>query len=326
MPATLVKTLEGWAGAYLKHLAARGLAPGTCMVYACFVNLFIRWLRRHAIQDLSEITRPLIEGFLSDEARRPSRLRKRTPLSPYTLRHEGVALRGFLSFAAQQGGLVRNDAQTLELARLRKSFRQVPPKEHIAQLLSAPGETPAGLRDKAIFELLYSTGLRRAELCGLDFCHVDRAGAVVTVRKGKGGKDRLVPVGERALQALAHYLQNGRPKMNPRGAALFVGEWGERLKTKTLNCNFSRWCEKAGIEPPITPHLLRHAFATHLLENGAGIRHVQAMLGHTWIGTTQIYTHVDIRHLKEELARLDIRGGLENPAPETPEGMERFFL
>jgi site-specific recombinase XerD len=306
-------------------LAARGLAPGTRAVYACFVDLFTRWLRRHGTRDLSEITLPLIEGFLADEARRPSRLRRRTPLSPFTLRHEGVALRGFMNFAAKAGGLMRDESRNIEMPRLRKSFRQAPPKEHIALLLAAPGETPVGLRDRAIFELLYSTGLRRAELCALDLCHVDRAGAVVTVRKGKGGKDRMVPVGERALQALARYLQSGRPRLRPFGPALFVGEWGRRLKPHTVNYLFLMASARAKIEPPITPHLLRHAFATHLLENGAGIRHVQAMLGHTWIGTTQIYTHVDIRHLKEEMDRLDIRGALENPAPAVPEGMERFF-
>lgn len=307
-------------------MAVRGFAPGTRASYACSLNLFNHWLRRKGIQSLSEITLPLIEGFLSDEARRPSRLRGKTPLAAHTLQHEKTILRDFLHFAAKAGGLVRDESQNIEMSRLRKRFRQAPPKEHIARLLATPGETPVGLRDKAIFELLYSTGIRRAELCALDFSHVDRAGGVVTVRKGKGGKDRLVPIGERALQTLARYLQMGRPNLRPCGPALFVGEWGRRLNPKTVNYIFLITCERAKIEPPITPHLLRHAFATHLLENGAGIRHVQAMLGHNWIGTTQIYTHVDIRHLKEEMDRLDIRGALENPAPEIPEGMERFFL
>lgn len=321
-----MRTLEGWAEAYRAHLAARGLALTTRAVYGFHAGLFTRWLRREGILDLSQITLPVIESFLREEARRPSRHGAKAPLSPYTLQHEKTVLRGFLGFAAKSGGTVRDETQNMERARLRKRFRQSPPKEHIALLLSSTGENPVGLRDQAIFELLYSTGLRRAELCALDLGDVDRAGGVAMVRKGKGGKDRLVPIGERALQALARYLQNGRPKMRPRSAALFAGEWGERLKAKTLNCIFARHCEAAGIEPPITPHLLRHAFATHLLENGAGIRHVQAMLGHSWIGTTQIYTHVGIKHLREEMARLDVRAALETPAPAVLEGMERFFL
>ena len=311
---------------YFEHERARGAFASTLDVAACELRRFFRSMEAEGTTAPAEITQAALESYLYQESLRPSRCRKGQPLSRRTVAHELEVIKSFLGYLVKTGALLRNEAAKVEPRKLPRTFRQAPPREHIALLLAAPGGTPAGLRDKAILELLYSTGLRRAELCALDLCHVDRAGAVVMVRKGKGGKDRLVPVGERALQALARYLQSGRPKMNPRGAALFVGEWGERLKTKTLNCNFSRWCEKAGIEPPITPHLLRHAFATHLLENGAGIRHVQAMLGHSWIGTTQVYTHVDIRHLKEEMDRLDIRGGLENPAPETPEGMERFFL
>jgi len=321
-----VKTLDDWVEAYLEHIAARGLAPCTRSVYACLLRLFTAWLYRKGITELSAITLEIIEGFLGDEARRPSRLRKKTPLSQYTLQHEKIVIRGFLSFAAKEGGLVRSDALNLEPGRLRKSFRKTPPREHIALLLSSPDESPLGLRDKAIFEILYSSGLRRSELCALDLSHVDRAGGVVSVIQGKGGKDRFVPVGARALRSLALYLQRGRPELNPQSQAVFITEHGRRLNPKTLNAVFQERCKNAGIEPVITPHLLRHAFATHLLENGASIRHVQAMLGHNWIGTTQIYAHVEIKLLKEEMQRLDIRAALEEPETEIPVGMERFFL
>jgi len=321
-----VKTLEGWISAYLDHLAARGLASSTRTVYACLLRLFAAWLHRRGITDLPEITLEILEGFLSDEAKRPSRLRNKTPLSPFTLQHEKIVLRGFMAFAAKEGGSVRSDALTLEAGRLQRSFRKAPPREHIALLLSSPDESPVGLRDRAIFELLYSTGLRRSELCALDLNHVDRAGGVVSVIQGKGGKDRFVPIGERALRSLALYLQRGRPELDPQSQAIFVGGQGQRLNPKSVNALFLNRCKSAGIEPVITPHLLRHAFATHLLENGAGIRHVQAMLGHSWIGTTQIYAHVEIKHLRDEMQRLDIRAALDDPDPEIPADMERFFL
>lgn len=310
----------------MDHLAARGLALQTRTVYACLLRLFIAWLHRKGIADLSEITLQLIESFLADEAKRPSRLRNKTPLSPFTLQHEKIVLRGFMAFAAKEGGSVRSDAQNLEPGRLQRSFRKAPPREHIALLLSSPDESPIGLRDKAIFELLYSTGLRRSELCALDLNHVDRAGGVVSVIQGKGGKDRFVPIGEKALRSLALYLQRGRPEMSPQSQAIFITEHGNRLNPKSVNALFLNRCKSAGIDPVITPHLLRHAFATHLLENGAGIRHVQAMLGHSWIGTTQIYAHVEIKHLRDEMERLDIRAALDDPDPEIPVDMERFFL
>lgn len=321
--------MEGFARAareYFQHEKARGAFASTLAVEACELRRFFRSMEEQGAKDPSEVSRDAIQRYLYLESLRPSPYRKGQPLSWRTVHHEWSVIKRFLGYFVKMGAILRNEAAALEPRKHPRAFRQAPPKEHIALLLASTGETPAGLRDRAIFELTYSAGLRRAELCALDLGHVDRAGGVVTVRKGKGGKDRLVPAGERALQALGRYLQHGRPKMGPRTPALFVDRWGGRLKPSLLNAIFNLRCEAAKIEPPITPHHLRHAFATHLLENGAGIRHVQAMLGHSWIGTTQIYTHVDIKHLREEMNRLDIRGALENPAPEIPEGMERFFL
>ena len=145
----------------------------------------------------------------------------------------------------------------------------------------------------------------------MNLCDCDRAAATVRVNAGKGGKDRLVPIGEKALLALGRYLQKGRPALKPHGSALFVNGYGDRLHPKVLNTLFAHWSEQAGIEPPITPHLLRHAFATHLLENGADVRHVQAMLGHAQIETTARYTHVSFKALRDTMRRLDPRAALE---------------
>jgi site-specific recombinase XerD len=302
-----VKTLEAWTKEHLEHERAKGLSPATLDGYACILRRFAAWLRRAGIQEPAAITRELLQHFFLEESQR---------LSKATPHRELSAIRGFLGFIVKSGALTGNEAQALDLGKQPRAFRRPPSREAIARLLHAPGQSPTGLRDTALFELLYSTGLRRAEACALDLSDCDRSGGTVRVNKGKGGKDRVVPIGKKALEALALYLAKGRPASHPGGPALFVGEWGRRLNPKTLNALFAQWCERAGIEPRITPHLLRHAFATHLLENGADVRHVQAMLGHAWIGTTAVYTHVSFKHLREETEKNDPRARLEEA--ETP--------
>lgn len=287
--------------AFLEHEKVRGLAKSTLTIQACELRRFIAWLEGQGLTDASAITCGQLARFVVEESGRIARGRTKRTLSRLTVLHEAQTAQTFLRYLAKEGVLLRDEGAGLELGKRVKSIRRPPSREAIARLLAAPGETPAGLRDRALFELLYSTGLRRAEACALDLLDVDRAGQTVTVRQGKGGKDRVVPIGKKALEALALYLQKGRPLQRPQCPALFLGQWGQRLNPKSVNALFQQWCQRAGIEPPITPHLLRHAFATHLLENGADVRHVQAMLGHSWIGTTQIYSHVSFKHLKEEL-------------------------
>ena len=306
-----MKTLEGWGRDYLEHGRARGLAPTTREVYACQLRRFLRWLNQRAIEDPSEISEAILETYFLEERKRPSRVKQDNPLSKATLHHARSVLRGFLGHLVKEGALIRNEAQGVDLGRLPRTFKKPPPRAAIRRLLRAPGETPPGLRDRALFELLYSTGLRRAEACALNLCDCDRAVATVRVNAGKGGKDRLVPIGEKALLALSRYLQKGRPALKAHSPAIFVNGYGDRLHPKVLNAIFTHWSEQAGINPPITPHLLRHAFATHLLENGAGVRHVQAMLGHAQIDTTARYTHVSFKVLKDTMQRLDPRAALE---------------
>ena len=322
-----MKTLEGFARGYLERAGARGLARSTREVYACRLRRFLRWLNLHAIEDPSEISETLLETYFLEEGKRRARGREERPVSKASLHHERAVIRGFLGHLVKEGALIRNEARDVNLGRLPRTFKKPPPREAIRRLLRAPGETPPGLRDKALFEMLYSTGLRRAEACALNLCDVDRAAATVRVNAGKGGKDRLVPVGEKALLALGRYLQKGRPALKPHGPALFVGTAGQRLHPKMLNALFTRWSEQAGIEPPVTPHLLRHAFATHLLENGASIRHVQAMLGHARIETTARYTHVSFKALSDTMRRLDPRAALEAEASNGgPSEESRFSL
>jgi site-specific recombinase XerD len=304
--------------AFFTHEKTRGMALSTAKARMHTARRLLRWLEKQRVTDPSEITGELLQRYFHEEATRPARYKER-PMSRYSLHGELAKVRVFLSYLLKAGALFRNEAEGLSLGKRPRGFRKPPTREAIAKLLIAPGEDSVGLRDRAIFEMLYSTGLRRAELCALNLGDVDRASGTVRVTKGKGGKDRLAPVGEKALEALARYLVKARPRMKARGQALFVGMLGQRLGPGSLNTIFHDYSKRLGLESRITPHLLRHAFATHLLENGASVRHVQAMLGHSDISTTAIYTHVSFTGLKESLARLDPRPGLE---PEPPPALD----
>ena len=295
--------MEDHAAAYLDHQRSRGMVLTTIGVYGHHLRVFIHWLSTVDVTDVTAISRERLEDYLLTETLRSS-------LSRATVRHQLSVIRGFMRYLVRTGVVLRNEAEGLEVGKPTSPFRRPPSREAIARLLAAPGEGPLGLRDRAIFELLYSTGIRRAELCALDLGDCDRAAGIVRVRRGKGGKGRLVPIGERALQVLGRYLAHGR--VRGRSRALFLGQWGRRLHPKTINWIFKRRCEEASIVPRVTPHLLRHACATHLLENGADIRHVQALLGHAAIQTTAIYTHVSLGRLKKELARCDPRERLDS--------------
>jgi len=303
--------LHGLASAWLETERARGLAPTTIGVRASHLRRFLCWLEGRDVTEAPGISGDIIETFLLEESFRPTRLKGGKPPSKRTLVHELSTIRGFLGHLVKRRLLLGNPADGIGLGRIPRTFRRPPSRGAILLLLGAPGSDPIGLRDRAIFETLYSTAIRRGEMCALDLADLDRSAGTLLVRMGKGGKDRLVPVGETALKALWSYLQRGRPKLRPRGAALFVGEWGSRLKPHTVNYLCKEWCRRAEIEPPITPHLLRHACATHLLESGADVRHVQALLGHAWIGTTQIYTHVSMKGLREDMERHDPRASLD---------------
>jgi integrase/recombinase XerD len=172
--------------------------------------------------------------------------------------------------------------------------------EEVERLLAiAQPTTPLGLRDCAMLELMYASGLRVSELVGLRLSDVDFAVGIVHVL-GTGDKERLVPLGEAAAQSLRTYLHRGRPKLERRRPSphLFLGRHGHRLTRQMFWQIFKRAARAAGIVKRVTPHTLRHSFATHLLENGADLRSVQLMLGHADIGTTEIYTHVSRAHLK----------------------------
>jgi len=213
--------------------------------------------------------------------------------------------------------LLADSGASLELG-VRRRFQpaNVLTEEEARRLLAAPdSSTPIGRRDRALLELLYSTGLRRAEVAALDVGDVDFVGGSVFVNRGKGGKSRLVPLGENAAAALRLYVDAVRPRfaMKPGVPALFLaaarnGHSGKRLSAASIRIRIALHAKTAGIERPVTPHALRHSLATHLLRAGADVRHVQAILGHSRIDTTEVYTHLVLGDLARAHARSHPRG------------------
>ena len=220
------------------------------------------------------------------------------------------AVRAFAAHLVRMG--LRRDDFT-ELAKSPKMKRALPGTmtvEQAAKVVSAPDtSTPQGLRDRAMLELMYGSGLRISELCGLELQGLDTESAVMRVR-GKGSKDRVVPVSETSLLAIQAYLKDGRPKLMKlkTGSALFLSARGQALSRKTFWLSVKQAAKRSGVEIPVKPHLLRHAFATHLLAGGADLRSIQEMLGHADIATTQIYTSVERSALSDAHRKHHPRG------------------
>jgi|SRR5579864_3117063 len=226
-------------------------------------------------------------------------------LSARSIARHITTLRNFYSFLSREGEIERDPTEFLASPRQPAKLPKYLNREEIERLLEAPSEAkPNGLRDRAMLQLLYATGLRVSELCGLALSAVDRNAGVLRVT-GKGNKQRLVPFGEHAGEAVEKYLANGRPALlKGRGSRyLFVTARGSSMSRQAFWALLRVHGRKAGIFRDLTPHVLRHSFATHLVEGGADLRSVQVMLGHADISTTQIYTHVARRRLREVVDR-----------------------
>lgn len=234
------------------------------------------------------------------------------PLTVNTQANVAGQLKVFFRFLMQTHQLLANPAQELTLPR--RTLR--PPTdvldlEAMRRLLQAPKvRTLRGLRDRAILELLYSTGIRATELANLDVPDIVIEEGELRVRCGKGAKDRVVPVGQAACLWVGRYLKDSRPRLSkhPGVGALFLNRRGRRLNRRALSRIVTACARKAGLTTRVTPHTIRHIFATHMLRGKASLRHLQEMLGHVRLSTTQIYTHVDISDLKREHRRCHPRG------------------
>ena len=302
-PVPLPRRMQVALDGFERHLAAeRGLSPHTVRAYTGDV----RSLLEHAAQD--GITAP--DGLDIAVLRRWLAGLYGTGHARATLARRAAAARAFTAWACGGGWLGRDPGPLLGTARIRRRLPQVPRQDQIAAVLSAPRSGGGGrdggrgpeaeldLRDAAIMELLYATGIRVSELCGLDIDDLDEARNTVRVL-GKGGRERTVPVGLPAVRAVAAWRRAGRPALArpDSGPALFLGARGGRLDPRTARrVVHARLAAVDGV-PDSGPHGLRHAAATHLLEGGADLRSVQEILGHASLASTQIYTHVSVERL-----------------------------
>jgi integrase/recombinase XerD len=287
---------------YLRH--ERGQAEHTQKTYAGLLNKFVNWAARHGLKNWQQVELKHLMSFLQHERERA--LEKEPKDSPRRLSSESVyleiaALRAFYRFAENEKLLPANVAENLSLPRRWKRLPKALTNQEIERLLAPETpETPQGLCDQAVLELAYASGLRLSELrhLRLEQLHLD-AGFINVI--GKGNKERVVPVGRKAVDALNHYIGVGRPKLvTPRSPAnVFLTKRGTPFASVTLWLRIKRRVRRAGVARNVTPHMLRHSFATHLLEHGADLRVIQELLGHANISTTEIYTHVAGNRLRE---------------------------
>ena len=204
--------------------------------------------------------------------------------------------RGLFNWLARKREAAGNPCAGLRAPRAPKHLPQTLSPDQAVRLVSLEDKTPWGLRDRALLELAYSCGLRVSELTGLDLEHLDRESGEVRVT-GKGAKTRIVPVGAPALAAIGAWLPARRALAKPGEAALFVGRAGRRLTPREVQKRIKRWAAAAGLDVDVHPHMLRHSFASHVLQSSGDLRAVQEMLGHASITSTQVYTHLDFQHL-----------------------------
>jgi integrase/recombinase XerD len=282
--------------AFLTHVRVeKGLSPNTVSAYGRDMGKFDVFAKKRKL-DLKGVSRDDLVDFLAELYRQK--------LESRTVARHLVTLRNFFRFA-QINELIKDDPSLhLESPKIRRSLPGYLRIEEVEKLLAQPDEkTPIGLRDRSMLEVLYSSGLRVSELTSLRVMDLDRAvGCVRCI--GKGDKERIVPVGKKALALVDRYLRDARPKLLGKGPfsnspTLFLNRRGSRLSRVGVWKILSAYGRQAGLRVALTPHMLRHSFATHLLERGADLRSVQLMLGHSDISTTQIYTHVVEERLKQ---------------------------
>ena len=286
--------LQNYEREFLNYLAVeRGLARNTLESYGRDLRTFRLFIADGQLDFLQGSGREAIQGYLAHL--------KSQGKSTSTLARNLAALKSFCRFLLQERYLERNPAANLESPKLAKRLPKVLAHEEINALLAQPRpQHPAGLRDKTMLEVLYATGLRVSELVNLNLPDVQPTMGYIKCY-GKGSKERIVPLGSVAASCIEAYLARGRTKLvkNQLLPALFVNSHGRRLTRQGFWKIIKKYAEEAGIKKDITPHTLRHSFATHLLENGADLRSVQEMLGHADISTTQIYTHITKTRLNE---------------------------
>lgn len=276
---------------FLQHLALeRRLSPRTIDAYRRDLADFLNWHPNQNQLDWGKLQQAEIRSYAAQ--------RHRQGLSGKTLQRRLAALRSFFRFLNRESLSQQNPAIGVRAPKVKRKLPVTLDVDQLGQLLELPGDAPLDLRDQAIMELLYSSGLRLAELVSIDLHNLDRNDAMLEVT-GKGNKTRRLPVGRKALGAIDQWLKVRGELAKASEMALFVSQRGGRLSARSVQSRLALHAKEQGASRHIHPHLLRHSFASHLLESSGDLRAVQELLGHADISTTQIYTHLDFQHLAE---------------------------
>ena len=298
LPATEPRSFEHRVLDFLAYLEfERGLSRNTLEAYRSDLLQLGAFLRRRDV-DALRAEHADLAAFLAELAGGGP---ERPPVAPATLQRKAACLRSFYRHLRREGELDRDPTADLRAPRKSQKLPQVLSRAEVARLLAAPrGGDPSALRDRALLELMYACGLRASEAIGLEVGDVDLEAGVLRAR-GKGAKERLVPIGREAVVATRAYLDHGRPALVGLRdeARLIVNRRGGALTRQGLYKIVQRYARDAGLQGRMSPHTLRHTFATHLLAGGCDLRSLQEMLGHADIATTQIYTHLSAQRLKD---------------------------
>jgi integrase/recombinase XerD len=286
---------------YLNSLQQRNYAEGTILKQRFAMNEFIVWAGERSLTRVSEVTRPVLERYQRHLYHQLDRHGNR--LSFRNQHGRLSSIRSWFKWLARRRHVLYNPASELELPKLGHRLpRHVLSFREAEEVINGTTVTdPLGIRDRSILETFYSTGMRRLELINLQVYDVDTDRGVVSIRQGKGKKDRVIPIGKRALAWTEKYRHEVRPSLvvDPNETALYLTRMGEPFTVTPMSVLVRAYVDKAGIGKTGSCHLFRHTMATLMLENGADLRFIQAMLGHVKLDTTQIYTQVSIRKLKE---------------------------
>ena len=271
---------------YLDHLSfERGLSPLTRENYARDIRLLLELVDKQSLQDIQ-----------SHQIRRYIAILHGRGLGGRSIARGLSAWRGFFDFLVQRHGFSSNPCVGMRAPKSPRTLPQALSTDQAVKLVSIEGDDALAIRDRAILELFYSSGLRLAELVGLNIGALDLQDGTVTVT-GKGNKTRIVPVGSHASQAIRNWLQTRALIQGVDENALFTTQQGRRITARAVQYRIKQWAIKQGINSDAHPHMLRHSFATHVLQSSGDLRAVQEMLGHANISTTQVYTHLDFQHL-----------------------------
>jgi integrase/recombinase XerC len=271
---------------FLDHLAVeRQSSKHTIDAYRRDLQTLADWAKSQHVDDVVALQAAQLRAFIADEHRRG--------LTPKRLQRRLSACRSFYQWLLRHGRIAANPAASLRAPKAARKLPQVLDVDEAVQLVEVPTDAPLGQRDRALLELLYSSGLRVSELCALRWHDLDLTEGQVTVL-GKGSKQRMVPVGSHARTALAAWREEVAAKAD---APVFPGRGGKPITPRAVQLRLRQIAQRQGLFKRVHPHLLRHTFASHVLESSGDLRGVQELLGHADLGTTQIYTHLDFQHL-----------------------------